>query len=162
MTSPQFKAEDALKGLLTPITGLNVYTTNRTGKRLFPYVTIKAAISKQHIVPYSGVFEILVEINYSDSSVLSTQATFEANYLSIFEALYTDESTLASRVETEATNLKVFMARITRQNPTTRTDKRAWQKGLGLTLIVTPSGAAESFRCYDFSNSLNSFYIATI
>lgn len=162
MTSPQFKIEDALASLLTPISGLNVYTTNRTGLRLFPYASINASIGSQQIVPYSGVFEISVELNYSDSTARTTQSIFDDTYYSIFSTLYSNNDTLVSKVQNKVSFLKIFMGRITSQSPSIRASKRAWQRGLTLSFIVTPSPLAGGLRYYDFSEALNSFYIATI
>lgn len=162
MTSPQFILEDALAGLLTPITGLNVYVSNRRGARFFPYVTIKAQIGSQLIVPKSGVFEIPVELSYSDSAVRTDQATFEANYFEIFAALYEESATLISRIEAETDKLKVYMARITGQNPTIRTDKRAWVRGLNLSVIGTRLYPAEYIAALQFNDYRNSQYIGAI
>jgi len=162
MISPQFKVEDALASLLTPVSGLNVYTTNRTGLRLFPYASINASIGSQQIVPYSGVFEISVELNYSDSTARTTQSIFDDTYYSIFSALYSDNNTLVTKVQDNVTDLKIFMGRITSQSPSIRANKRAWQRGLTLSFIVTPDANADGLRDYDFSEALNSFYLATI
>jgi len=162
MISPQFKIEDALASLLTPISGLNVVISNRTGARLFPYATIKASIGRQYIVPYSGVFEVTAEINYSDSATRTTQAIFDATYYDVFAALYSNNNTLVTKVQDNVTDLKVFMGRITSQTPTIRADKRAWQRGLTLSFIVTPDANADGLRDYDFSDALNSFYLGTI
>ena len=162
MISPQFKVEDALASLLTPVSGLNVYTTNRTGLRLFPYASINASIGSQQIVPYSGVFEISVELNYSDSTARTTQSIFDDTYYSIFSALYSDNNTLVTKVQDNVTDLKIFMGRITSQSPSIRASKRAWQRGLTLSFIVTPDANADGLRDYDFSDALNSFYLATI
>ena len=162
MISPQFKVEDALASLLTPVSGLNVYTTNRTGLRLFPYASINASIGNQQIVPYSGVFEISVELNYSDSTARTTQSIFDDTYYSIFSALYSDNNTLVTKVQDNVNDLKIFMGRITSQSPSIRANKRAWQRGLTLSFIVTPDANADGLRDYDFSDALNSFYLATI
>ena len=162
MISPQFKVEDALASLLAPVSGLNVYTTNRTGLRLFPYASINASIRSQQIVPYSGVFEISVELNYSDSTARTTQSIFDDTYYSIFSALYSDNNTLVTKVQDNVTDLKIFMGRITSQSPSIRASKRAWQRGLTLSFIVTPDANADGLRDYDFSDALNSFYLATI
>ena len=162
MISPQFKVEDALASLLAPVSGLNVYTTNRTGLRLFPYASINASIGSQQIVPYSGVFEISVELNYSDSTARTTQSIFDDTYYSIFSALYSDNNTLVTKVQDNVTDLKIFMGRITSQSPSIRASKRAWQRGLTLSFIVTPDANADGLRDYDFSDALNSFYLPTI
>jgi len=151
-----------LASLLTPVSGLNVYTTNRTGLRLFPYASINASIGSQQIVPYSGVFEISVELNYSDSTARTTQSIFDDTYYSIFSALYSDNNTLVTKVQDNVTDLKIFMGRITSQSPSIRANKRAWQRGLTLSFIVTPDANADGLRDYDFSDALNSFYLPTI
>ena len=162
MISPQFKIEDALAAILIPISGLNVFTSNRRGARLFPYVTIQASLGAQQIIPYSGVFEVGVDIAYSDSATLTSQANFDATYYDIFSALYANTNNLALKVQDKVTDLKVFMGRITSQSPTIRADKRAWQRGLALSFIVTPDANADGLRNYDFSEIRNSFYLGTI
>ena len=162
MISPQFKIEDALAAILTPISGLNVFTSNRRGARLFPYVTIQASLGAQQIIPYSGVFEVGVDIAYSDSATLTSQANFDATYFNIFQRLYPDNNTLVNKVQDKVTDLKIFMGRITSQSPTIRADKRAWQRGLTLSFIVTPDENAGGLREYDFSDAFNSFYLGTI
>jgi hypothetical protein len=162
MTSPQFIVEDALEAILTPISGLNVYVSNRRGARLFPYVTIRAQIGRQLIVPTSGVFEIPIELSYSDSAVRTNQTTFESNYFEVFAALYEESETLASRIEAETSNLKVYMARITSQSPTIRTDKRAWVRGLNLSVIGTRLFPAQYLAALQFNDHRNSQYIGAI
>jgi hypothetical protein len=162
MTSPQFKIENALAAILIPIPGLNVLISNRVGTRLFPYVTIQASLGSQQIIPYSGVFEIGVNIAYSDSATRTSQATFDETYFNIFQKLYSDNDTLVSKVQDEVTDLKIFMGRITSQSPSIRANKRAWQRGLTLSFIVTPDPNADGLRSYNFSEALNSFYLGTI
>jgi len=162
MISPQFKIEDALAAILTPISGLNVFTSNRRGARLFPFVTIQASLGAQQIIPYSGVFEVGVDIAYSDSATLTSQASFDATYYDVFSTLYANTNNLALKVQDNVTDLKVFMGRITSQSPTIRVDKRAWQRGLALSFIVTPDANADGLRNYDFSEIRNSFYLGTI
>ncbi|NBV29892.1 hypothetical protein EBS02_12930 [bacterium] len=162
MKSPQFIIEDALSGILNTITGLNVYISNRRGARLFPYVTIRASLGGQLIVPASGVFEVPVELSYSDSATRTSQASFEANYFEIFAALYEESSTLKSRIEANANNLKVFMARINSQTPTIRTEKRAWVRGLILGIIATKTYPSTFRPSLDFSDYRNSQYIGAI
>ena len=160
--SCQYEVEDGIAELLTGISGLNVYTTNRTGKRLFPYVTISASINTQLLGNYTGVYDLNVAVNYSDTSAKVSQEDFDAEYCSIFEAFYSETPTLVTKIQDNVTNTKIYMARIVSQNPTIRTDKRAWQRGLTLNVFATPDAASDGLRDYDFSESLNSFYIGTI
>jgi L-ribulokinase len=52
--------------------------------------------------------------------------------------------------------------RITSQTPTIRTDKRAWQRGLNMSLICTPSELDDGLRSLNFSQIQNSMYVAVI
>jgi hypothetical protein len=160
--STPFEVEDALARLIEDYSGLNVYTTNRTGKRLFPYATISASINTQLLGNYTGVYDLSVAINYSDTSTKITQEDFDSEYCQIFESLYEETPTLAAKIQNRIINTKVYMARIVSQAPTIRTDKRAWQRGLTLNIFATPDELSDGLRDYDFSESLNSFYIATI
>jgi hypothetical protein len=160
--STQYNVEDAVAGLLDGISGLNVYTSNRTGRRLFPYVTIQASINSQLIKPYSGVYDLNVAVNYSDTAAKISQEDFDSEYCSIFESFYSESPTLALKIQNEIVNTKIYMARIVSQSPTIRTDKRAWQRGLTLNVFATPDELSDGLRDYDFSEALNSFYLGTI
>jgi hypothetical protein len=160
--STPFEVEDALARLIQDYSGLNVYTTNRTGKRLFPYATISASINTQLLGNYTGVYDLSVAINYSDTSAKITQEDFDSEYCQIFESLYEETPTLAAKIQNRIINTKVYMARITSQTPSIRTEKRAWQRGLTLNIFASPDALSDGLRDYDFSDQLNSFYIATI
>ena len=160
--STPFEVEDALARLIKDYSGLNAYTTNRTGKRLFPYVTISASINTQLLGNYTGVYDLSVAVNYSDTSAKITQEDFDSEYCQIFESLYEETPTLVAKIQNRIINTKVYMARIVSQTPTIRTDKRAWQRGLTLNIFATPDALSDGLRDYDFSDQLNSFYIATI
>ena len=160
--SCQYEVEEGIADLLTGISGLNVYTTNRTGRRLFPYVTISASINTQLLGNYTGVYDLNVAVNYSDTAAKISQENFDSEYCAIFEAFYEETPTLVTKIQDKILNTKVYMARIVSQSPTIRTDKRAWQRGLTLNVFATPSELSDGLRDYDFSEALNSFYIATI
>jgi hypothetical protein len=136
--SVQINVEDALASLLSGISGLNVYKTNKVGAKLFPFATISASISGQVLGNYTGVYEVDVSINYSDTAAKTTQANFDAKYCSIFEAFYSEAPPLFTKIQNNITNTKVYTARIVGQNPTIKTAKRAWQRGLKMSLVCTP------------------------
>lgn len=165
--SIQYQVEDGVAALVTGISGLNVYTTNRVGKRLFPYVTIQASISSQVLGNYSGVYELGVEVNYSDTAVKTSQEDFDAEYCSIFESFYSESPSLASKIDAQiAAPAVVYMAQITGQNPTIRTAKRAFQRGLTMRIMaspVQPSGAVAAYiAALQFNDHRNSQYIGAI
>lgn len=160
--STQYLVEDAVAELLDGIAGLNVYTSNRIGRRLFPFVTIQASINSQLLKPYSGVYDLNVAVNYSDTAVKVSQEDFDSEYCNIFEHFYNDSQTLTYKIQDKTNGAKIYMARIVSQSPTRRSDKRAWQRGLTINVIATPDTASVGIREYDFSDALNSFYLGTI
>lgn len=162
--SIQYITENAVSGLLDSISGLNVYTANRTGRRLFPYVTIQAFINTQLLGNYTGVYDLNVAVNYSDTAVSTTQEDFDAEYCNIFESFYSETPTLQAKIQAELASGTCYMARIVSQSPTIRTDKRAWQRGLTLNVFTTPAqaGAVSYTASLDFSDNRNSQYIGAI
>ena len=160
--STQHETEEAIASLLGSVSGVNVYTANRAGKRLFPYVTIQASINTQLLGNYTGVYDLNVAVNYSDTAGKVSQEDFDSKYCEIFEAFYEEAPSLVVKIQNRILNTKVYMARIISQTPTIRADKDAWQRGLTLNIFATPDALSDGLRDYDFSEALNSFYIATI
>jgi len=159
--TPQFNVEDAIGDLLSGIAGLNVYTTNRTGLRLFPFVTISASIN-QMLGNYTGVYDLSVAVNYSDTAAKISQEDFDSEYCSVFEAFYSETPTLATKIQNTILDTKIHMARIASQSPSIRANKRAWQRGLTMSIICTPSEVEDGIRYLDFSEPLNSMYVGVI
>jgi len=164
--SIQFQIEDGIAALLTGISGLNVYTTNRTGRRLFPYVTISASIGGQLLGNYTGVYDLNVAVNYSDTAVKVSQEDFDAEYCEIFEAFYSETPTLASKIDAQISPpAVVYMAQITSQTPTIRTSSRAWQRGLTMRVMASPvqsPDVAAYIAALQFNDHRNSQYIGAI
>ena len=136
--SVQINVENALATLLSGISPLNVYKTNRVGAKLFPSAIISASVGGQLLGNYTGVYEVSVTIDYSDTAAKISQANFDAKYCSIFEAFYSETPPLFTKIQNNISGTKVYTARITDQTPTIRTAKRAWQRGLKMSLICTP------------------------
>ena len=160
--SVQINVEDALEDLLVGISGLNVYKTNRVGAKLFPLATISASVGGQLLGNYTGVYEVSVTIDYSDTAAKVSQEAFDAEYCLIFEAFYSETPPLFTKIQNNILDTKVYTARITGQTPTIRTAKRAWQRGLRMSLICTPSELDDGLRYLDFSEERNSMYVAVI
>lgn len=160
--SPEYQLEQAIVPLFSSITGLNVYTTNRTGEKLFPYVSISAKPARQLVNPYSGVYEMAVAVNYANTSAKYTSSQVDEQYLEIFEDLYSPIPELNIKIQDGATDLRIYMARISSQTPSIIVNKRAWVRGLVITAIVTPDPLADGIYDYEFDEANNSFYLATI
>ena len=160
--SVQINVEDALENLLANIPNLNVYKTNRIGAKLFPFATISASVGGQLLGNYTGVYEVAVTIDYSDTAAKISQEAFDAEYCSIFEAFYSETPPLFTKIQNNIVDTKVYTARITGQTPTIRTAKRAWQRGLKMSLICTPSETDDGLRYLNFYQKENSMYVAVI
>jgi hypothetical protein len=160
--TPQFNVEDALENLLANITNLNVYKTNRVGAKLFPFATISASVGGQLLGNYTGVYEVAVTIDYSDTAAKISKEAFDAEYCSIFEAFYSETTPLFTKIQNNILDTKVYTARIIGQTPTIRTAKRAWQRGLKMSLICTPSETDDGLRYLNFYQKQNSMYVGVI
>lgn len=159
--SIEYQLEQAIVPLFSAVSGLNVYTTNRTGPRLFPYVLISASPASQIIDPYSGVYEINVSIDYSQTAAKYDENQFDAQYLDVFASLYNPDLPLNAKIQEHATDIKIYMARISAQSPSIEAGKRSWTKGIVITSFVTYDESATAYS-YQFDESKNSMYLATI
>lgn len=160
--SVQINIEDAIENLLAHVPNLNTYKTNRVGAKLFPFATISASVGGQLLGNYTGVYEVSVSVDYSDTAAKISQEDFDAEYCSIFEAFYSETPPLFTKIQNNILDTKVYTARITGQTPTIRTAKRAWQRGLKMSLICTPSELDDGLRYLDFSEERNSMYVGLI
>ena len=160
--SVQINIEDAIENLLANVPNLNTYKTNRVGAKLFPFATISASVGGQLLGNYTGVYEVSVSVDYSDTAAKISQEDFDNTYCQIFEAFYEETPPLFTKIQNNIVDTKVYTARITGQTPTIRTAKRAWQRGLKMSLICTPSELDDGLRFLDFSEERNSMYVAVI
>jgi hypothetical protein len=136
--SIQLNLENAIASILSGVSNVNVYTANRVGARLYPFVTIQASINSQLLGNYTGVYDLNVGVNYSDTADKITQEDFDLKYCDIFNSFYEQTPTLVVKIQNVISSTKVFMARIVIQTPSVRTDKDAWQRGLTLNVYATP------------------------
>lgn len=160
--SAEYKVEQSLVQLFNSITGLNVYTTNTTGSRLFPSVVISSRAREQLVSPYSGVFDVFTEIQYSQTSARYTASEFDDEYLNVFGSLYSQSPELTAKMQDVSSGILFYMCRISEQTPTILDNKKAWKRTIGITSYVTPDENTVGLRDYEFDDFLNSFYLATI
>ena len=160
--SPDYQLEQSIASLFSSVTGVNIYTTTRTGPKLFPYIAISANPVGQLVTPYSGVYDMQVSVDYSNTSAKVSFSTFDSTYLDIFACLYGTGQSLQFEIQDNSTDLRVYMARISSQTPTIEVGKRAWRRGLVISAIVTPDPTGDGQAELDFSQFLNSQYLAVI
>lgn len=164
--SHEYELEQAIYGILEDINDgvttspvISLYTQNRIGAKVSPYITISAKTQKQLVQPYSGVYEMEVTIEV----VIRTfnVALIDEVYQYVVSLLYDEATTLVQKIQLNSTNLKTYMARITSQAPSIKTN-RGHKQSLVITAIVTPSAIGDGLRFLDFSNYLNSQYLALV
>jgi hypothetical protein len=161
--SISYYVENAVLSLISSVSELNVYVSNSRGGRFFPYASIKADVNNQLLGNYTGVYEMSVAVDYSDTAAKTTKDDFDANYFEIFASLYANTSTLVEKLNAASNNTFFYMARIISQTPTIRTEKRAWQRGLTLSIYATPTPVSANYQAsLDFSDHRNSMYVPLI
>jgi len=160
--SVQINIEDAIENLLAHVPNPNTYKTNRVGAKLFPFATISASVGGQLLGNYTGVYEVSVSVDYSDTAAKISQEDFDNTYCQIFEAFYEETPPLFTKIQNNILDTKVYTARIASQTPTIRTAKRAWQRGLRISVICTPSELDDGLRYLNFYQKENSMYVAVI
>jgi hypothetical protein len=160
--SVQINIEDAIENLLANVPNLNTYKTNRVGAKLFPFATISASVGGQLLGNYTGVYEVDISVDYCDTAAKISQEDFDNTYCQIFEAFYEETPPLFTKIQNNILDTKVYTARITSQTPTIKTAKRAWQRGLRISVICTPSELDDGLRFLDFSEQRNSMYVGVI
>lgn len=161
--SISYYTENAIADLLVGIAGVNVYPSNQTNDRLYPYISIKADINDQMLGNYTGVYDISVQVNYSDTATKISQENFDIEYCNIFEAFYSESPTLKDKLNAASSDLLFYMARIAGQSPSIKIAKRAWQRGITISIYATPAPVAPSYLAsLDFSDHRNSMYLGVI
>ena len=61
-----------------------------TARSRWYFATISASVGGQLLGNYTGVYEVAVTIDYSDTAAKISQEAFDAEYCSIFEAFYSE------------------------------------------------------------------------
>ena len=140
---------------------INIYVQNRIGAKVLPYITIACKTKDQVAIPYSGIFEVEVEVALVNKASVANGDFTEQFFRYMLGLLYDESNTLAYKIFVESYNLKTYMARISSIIPviqTNRTNKWA----LIITAFVTPDINSNGLRFLDFSNELNSQYLALV
>ncbi|NBS74050.1 MAG: hypothetical protein EBT78_14115 [Betaproteobacteria bacterium] len=171
--SHEYAVEEAIYDILLPINALliasgdegdlpiNIYTQNRIGAKILPYITIACKTKDQITIPYSGIFEVEVEVALVHKASVADGDFTETFFNYMLGLLYDEDKTLQYKMAFVAEGVKIYMARISSIIPviqTNRTNKWA----VIITAYVTPDILANGIRFLDFSNRLNSQYLALV
>jgi hypothetical protein len=118
------------------VTGVNIYTSERTGGRLFPFVSIVAKINSEEIAPFTGIFDLTATISYVARADTITDQAYDVVFQSIQQAFYTDPN-LASQMTTASGNLEFYIADIKNVLQRTISPTRTWAKDIVMDVKVT-------------------------
>jgi len=142
MASIEREVENALLNVVSGITGVNFFTSERGTARTMPSVTVQASISGEELVPFSGVFKTPASITYVARADTTARTDFDAKFYDILEQLYRDPD-LASYLTTNS-NITFYVAKVTGDTPAVISQNRTWSRAMTLDIIATskflPSG----------------------
>jgi hypothetical protein len=130
--------ENAIAQALTTagVTGVNIYTSERTSGRLLPFVSIVASIKSEEIAPFTGVFDLNCTITYvARADTISDQA-YDQKFASIQQAFYTNPN-LASQMTSAQNDLEFYIADITRVGQRIISTSRTWARDVFMDVKVT-------------------------
>jgi hypothetical protein len=137
-TSIERDVENSIATAITTagVTGSNIYTSERTGGRLLPYVSIVAKINSEEIAPFTGIFDLTATISYVARADTSSNEGYDTNFFKIQQAFYTDPN-LASQMTTASSNLEFYIADIKSIGQRIVAPTRTWAKDIFMDVKVT-------------------------
>ena len=118
------------------VTGFNIYTSERTGGRLLPYVSILAKINSEEIAPFTGIFDLTATISYVARADTSNNEDYDSKFFEIQQAFYTDPN-LASQMTTASADLEFYIADIKNIGQRIVAPTRTWAKDINMDVKVT-------------------------
>ena len=146
MASIEKEVENALLNVVSGVTGVNFFTSERGTARTMPSVTVQASISGEELVPFSGVFKTPATITYVARADTTARTAFDAKFYDILEQLYRSPD-LASYLTTNS-NITFYVAKVTGDNPAVISQNRTWSRAMTLDITAT---AKKAFSPADIS-----------
>ena len=135
MASIEREVENGLLNAVSGVTGVNPYTSERSGPRLLPSLVAEAKIGEELLGKFTGIFSLPATLTYTARADGNTRAAFDSKFQSIMSELYRDPD-LASYM-TNATSLSVFVAKVESESPEIISRNRAWAKTITLNINAT-------------------------
>ena len=135
MASIEREVENALLNVVSGITGVNFFTSERGTARTMPSVTVQAQIGSEELVPFSGVFKTPATLAFVARADTISRADFDAKFYDILEQLYRDPD-LASYL-TDHSNITFYVAKVTGDTPAVISQNRTWSRTMTLDIMAT-------------------------
>ena len=135
MASIEREVENALLNVVSGVTGVNFFTSERGTARTMPSVTVQAQIGSEELVPFSGVFKTPATLAFVARADTISRADFDAKFYDILEQLYRDPD-LASYL-TDHSNITFYVAKVTGDTPAVISQNRTWSRTMTLDITAT-------------------------
>jgi hypothetical protein len=135
MASIEREVENALLNVVSGVTGVNFFTSERGTARTIPSVTVQAQIGSEELVPFSGVFKTPATITYVARADTTARTAFDAKFYDILEQLYRSPD-LASYL-TSNSNITFYVAKVTGDSPAVISQNRTWSRAMTLDITAT-------------------------
>lgn len=118
------------------VTGFDIYTSERTGGRILPFVSIVARINSEEVAPFTGIFDLTATISYVARADTSNNEDYDSKFFEIQQAFYTDPN-LASQMTTASADLEFYIADIRNIGQRIVAPTRTWAKDINMDIKAT-------------------------
>ena len=135
MASIERETEKGLLNVVSAITGVNAYTSERSGARTLPSLVIQAQIGNELIGPFTGVFKVPAIITYTEKADLISRSNFDLKFQNIINEFYRNPD--LPTYLTNATSATFYLAKVTSESPRISAYNRTWSKSITLDINVT-------------------------
>lgn len=135
MASIEREVERGLLNVVSGVTGLNAYTSERGSPRLLPSLVAEARIGDELIGPFTGVFSVPATLTYTARADTTSRTAFDSKFQSLVAELYRDPS-LPSYL-TNVTSLTFYQAKMTNDSPEIIARNRTWAKTISIDIQAT-------------------------
>jgi hypothetical protein len=135
MASLEKELENGLLGLMSPISGVNLYNSERKENRIIPYLSIKVSIDSELLGVFTGVFKCTGNFQYVQKADGVSRADFDSKFQEIVNQLYQDPP--VTQTLTGNTNVTVYDLKINQNQPSINSMKRHWENSIDMEIIAT-------------------------
>lgn len=138
ITSIEKEVEDSIATVITTagVSGVNIYTSERTTGRILPNVSIVVKINSEEIAPFTGIFDLTATITYNARADVTSDIDYDSKFFEIQQAFYTDPD-IATQMTSASSSLLFYIANISRIGQRIVSKTRTWAKDIFMDVKVT-------------------------
>lgn len=135
MASIEREVEKGLLNVVSGITGVNQYTSERGSARTLPSLVAQSQIGSELLGAFTGVFNIPTTLTYTDRADTISRQAFDQKFQNIVDELYRNPD-LPSYL-TNATSCTIYLAKVTGESPQVISRNRTWARQITLEINAT-------------------------